>query len=64
MSTSYRLPTMILVVGEARPGPRRHGHPGTPLARVPPEVMRKYASSKPLFRPKPRRLPKGPPPAT
>jgi hypothetical protein len=52
-----RFRALILVVGSARPGPR--GHPGTPLAHVPPEVLRKYASSKPLFRPKPRQLPKG-----
>lgn len=64
MSTSYRLPTLILVVGTARPGPRGHGHPGTPLARVPPEVMKKYASPKPLFRPKPRPFTKGPPQGT
>jgi hypothetical protein len=49
MSQSYRLPTLIIISG---PGHPPAGPNGTPLARVSPAVLRKYASSKPLFRPK------------
>jgi hypothetical protein len=48
---------------------RGPGHPpagpnGTPLAHVPPAVLKKYASSKPLFRPKQPRGWKGQPPTS
>jgi hypothetical protein len=52
MIAPVRLPTLILIAGKGRPGPR--GHRGTSLGYVPPEAMKKYSSSKPLFRPKPR----------
>jgi hypothetical protein len=63
MTPPNRRPTMIVIRG---PGYPPAGPNGTPLSYLPPDVMRKYASSKPLFRPKPRRLPKhpkDPPPA-
>jgi hypothetical protein len=59
MPSPTRQPTIIIVRGPGFP-PAEAG--GTPLTDVPLQVMKKYASSRPLFRPKPRRLPKDKPP--
>jgi hypothetical protein len=59
MARSYRLPTLIIIAG---PGNPPAGPDGTPLAQVPLAVLKKYANSKPLFRPKRPPFTKGKPP--
>jgi hypothetical protein len=49
MTLPLRRRSMLVVRG---PGYPPAGPAGTPLVHVPLKVMKKYASSKPLFRPK------------